>query len=294
MATVTPLSVGLGFKPEHFEAAVTETRLGQWYEVHPENYQVAGGPRWHMLEALRQHHPLSLHSVSLSLAGPDPLCTERLSALVEMNRRLQPALVSEHLAWSWHRGTYAPDLLPVRRSIALRDRLVQRIDRVQSALGRTIAIENPSHYVPLEHEMDEVDFLHELAQRSGCQLLIDVNNVAVSAHNLGFDPEHWLARVKGDHVAEIHLAGHHADPRLGEGLWIDGHDTPISAQVWNLYHQLIARIGMRPTLIERDDHVPSHAELQLEADRARRLAVLAGTTERTMDTCDTHGEVAHG
>jgi uncharacterized protein (UPF0276 family) len=199
------------------------------------------------------------------------LCTERLDALVELNRRLEPALVSEHLAWSWWQGAYAPDLLPARRSDGLLAWMINRIDAVQTRLGRTVAIENPSHYVPLAHEWDEVDFLHALAQRSGCQLLIDVNNVAVSANNLGFAPEQWLRRIDGRHVAEIHLAGHHRDPLQGEALWIDGHDTPIAEQVWSLYHELIARIGFRPTLIERDEHIPPYEVLQAEADRARQL-----------------------
>jgi uncharacterized protein len=274
----TALGVGLGFKPEHFAEALAETRPGQWWEVHPENHLVDGGPRWHMLQALRERHPLSLHSVSLSLAAPTPMPPHRLDALVEMNRRLEPALVSEHLAWSWWQGAYAPDLLPARRTGFLLNWLVQRVDALQNRLGRTIAIENPSHYVPLTHDWDEVDFLHALAQRSGCHLLIDVNNVAVSAHNLGLDPEQWLSRIDGTLVAEIHLAGHHPDPLLGDALWIDGHDTPISAGVWNLYHALISRIGSRPTLIERDDQIPPYAELQLEADRARRLCQL------TLDT----------
>lgn len=295
MVADTPLGVGLGFKPQHFAEAVTETRTGQWWEVHPENHTVAGGPRWQMLEALRERHPLSLHSVSLSLAGPTPLCPVQLDALADMNHRLQPALVSEHLAWSWWQGTYAPDLLPARRSHFLLDLLVQRVDAVQNRLARTIAIENPSHYVPLRHDWDEVDFLHALAQRSGCQLLIDINNVAVSAHNLGFDPEHWLNRLDGRHVAEIHLAGYHPDPLLGDALWIDGHDAPVAGEVWNLYHALISRIGLRPTLIERDDQIPPYAELQSEGDRARRLCQLTLDTTSCMQvSLRAQAEAAHG
>ena len=285
MNTLHPTSVGLGFKPAFFDDAMAESRTDCWFEVHPENYQVAGGPRRDLLRALASTHPLSLHSVSLSLASPDPVDAARLSALAEMNRELAPALVSEHLAWSWWQGVYAPDLLPVVRSDVLLQHLSDNIDRVQVALGRTIALENPSHYVSLPHEWDEVDFLHVLARRTGCSLLVDVNNVAVSAHNLGLSPIDWLDRIDGALIAEIHLAGYHPDPVLGNELWIDGHDQPISKGVWQLYERLIARIGPRPTLIERDDQLPPYAELQAEADRARQIMSVCS------DTVDAHEQV---
>jgi uncharacterized protein (UPF0276 family) len=285
MNTLRPTAVGLGFKPAFFDDAMTEARADAWFEVHPENYWVAGGPRRDMLCALASAHPLSLHSVSLSLASPEPVDEARLSALVELNRELAPALVSEHLAWSWWQGVYAPDLLPVVRSDVLLQHLSDHIDLVQTALGRSIALENPSHYVTLPHEWDEVDFLHELARRTGCGLLVDVNNVAVSAHNLGLNPSDWLDRMDGVLIAEIHLAGYHPDPSCGDELWIDGHDQPISEGVWQLYERLIARIGPRPTLIERDDHLPPYAELQAEADRARQILSGYG------DTVDAHEQV---
>jgi uncharacterized protein (UPF0276 family) len=291
----TELGVGLGLKPQHFSEAMAETRLGQWFEVHPENYQVDGGPRIALLQALRERHPLSLHSVSLSLASPEPLNTARLQALSQLCQRLQPALVSEHLAWSWLKGTYAPDLLPAPRTNALLQCMARHIDQVQTALGRVIAIENPSHYVPLPHEWDEVEFLHALAQRSGCKLLVDVNNIAVSAHNLGLNPLDWLARINPALIAEIHLAGHHSDPQHGDALWIDGHDTPVSEQVWLLYQTLIERTGALPTLIERDEHIPPYDQLQAEADRARRICA-ATPAQRSALTAQTDGlaRVAHG
>ena len=267
----TGLGVGLGFKPQHFDEAMENARPGVWFEVHPENYQVCGGPRWQMLHALRERHALSLHSVSLSLASPEAVDEGRLALLCDMHRRLQPALVSEHLAWSWWRGVYAPDLLPVRRSHALMAHLVRQIDRVQSALGSAIAIENPSHYVGLMHDVGEVDFLNELCRRSGCMLLVDVNNVAVSAHNLGLDAQAWLEDIDADQVAEVHLAGHEPDEQWGEALWIDSHSQAVADEVWLLYAQLIARLGPKPTLIERDSNIPAYEVLQAEADRARGI-----------------------
>ncbi len=271
MTATAPMAVGLGFKPLYFDEAVVESCPGIWWEIHPENYAVSGGPRWHMLEALRANHPLSLHGVSLSLAGPEPLAPERLQMWATLNRRLQPALVSEHLAWSWWQGQHAPDLLPVRRTQALLQQLVSHIDTIQNALGRPIALENPTHYVPLAHECDEVDFLNTLSRRSGCQLLVDVNNVVVSCHNLNTDPQDWIARIDGTSVVEIHLAGHAPDPKLGDQLWIDSHDCAIGPNTWDLYAQLLRRIGPRPTLIERDDQLPPYAQLLAEVQTARAL-----------------------
>ena len=265
------LGAGLGLKPAHYDAACACSASGLWFEVHPENYLVEGGPRLAWLEAVRERHPLSLHGVSMSLAGPDepdPLHLERLAALCE---RVQPALVSEHLAWSVLDGHYAPDLLPIVRNRQALVRLERRIDQVQERLQRRIAIENPSHYLVLPgHEWEEADFLNTLARRSGCGLLLDVNNVYVSAHNLGFDPWPVLCAFDPDAVLEIHLAGHHADPQWGERLLIDSHASAVSEGVWRLYQRLIERLGPRPTLIERDGDIPPFADLLLERARAQR------------------------
>jgi uncharacterized protein len=272
------LSAGLGLKPEHYDAALACTARGMWFEVHPENYMVAGGPRLRWLEAVRATHPLSLHGVSLSLAGdaaPDAGQLERFAALV---RRIEPALVSEHLAWSAFDGRYFPDLLPFPRSSEALRRIAENIDIAQAALGRRIAIENPSHYLRIDgHEWDEVDFLAELVRRTGCGLLLDVNNVHVSGRNLGFAAGEYLDRFPGEAVMEIHLAGHSVDPKLGDALLVDSHDAPVAPQVWALYHRLIGRIGPRPTLIERDGNVPCLDELLAERDlAAAELCALAG------------------
>ncbi|MBI1196261.1 MAG: DUF692 family protein [Phenylobacterium sp.] len=268
-------TAGLGFKPEHFDEAMACQAVGLWFEVHPENYMVAGGPRLAMLEALRCDHELSLHGVGLSLAAdadPDPAHLARLKALVD---RFSPFVVSEHLAWSAWQGAYNPDLLPFPRTRAALDRIAANIDRTQAALGRAILVENPSLYMPLEgHDLDEVEFLLELVRRTGCGLLVDVNNVFVSACNLGFSPEAYLDAVPGSAIGEIHLAGHTPDGRLGERLLIDTHGAPVAEPVWRLYERLIARVGARPTLIERDEDIPSFGDLLSERDRAAEI--LAG------------------
>jgi uncharacterized protein (UPF0276 family) len=265
---MTP-AAGVGFKAEHFREALAAPAADLWFEVHAENYMVAGGPRLAMLERLRER-PLSLHGVGMSLAGsadPDP---EHLAALKRLVDRFEPALVSEHLAWSRLDGRCFPDLLPVPRTNQVLARCAANIARVQDALGRQILIENPTHYLALrDHSWSETSFLAELARRSGCGLLIDVNNVAVGAHNLGFDPFAWLEAIPADYVGEIHLAGHSLD---AEGtLLIDSHDAPVSEAVWNLYEALVARIGPRPTLIERDGNLPPFAELMRERNRAQGM-----------------------
>ncbi|HPR44822.1 MAG TPA: DUF692 domain-containing protein [Ottowia sp.] len=276
-----PLSAGLGLKPQHFGEALACRRPGLWFEVHPENYMVEGGPRLAWLEAIRGEHPLSLHSVSLSLAGSEPPDAGRLASLARLARRVEPALVSEHLAWSTWQGAYFPDLLPFPRTGEALATIARNIDIVQNALGRSIAIENPSHYLRLEgHTWDEVDFLTELVRRTGCQLLLDVNNVAVSAHNLGSAPEDYLDRFPAHAVAEVHLAGHSQDPALGDALWIDSHDAAVAPAVWALYQRLIARTGPKPTLIERDGNVPAFAELLQEQELA--AAVLQGQKADSM------------
>jgi hypothetical protein len=267
-------SAGISLKPEHFDAALAARADGLWFEVHPENCMVAGGPRLAWLEAIRARHPLSFHGVGLSLASdaaPDADHLARLRALVD---RFEPALVSEHLAWSAWAGNCYPDLLPFPRTFKALDRITDNVARVQDSLRRPIAIENPSHYLRIDgHELAEIEFLAVLARRTGCTLLLDVNNVFVAARNLGGDAAAYIDAFPGDLVTEIHLAGHSADPALGDALLVDSHDTPVAADVWALFERLVARIGPRPTLIERDANLPDFATLI--AERARAVAVLA-------------------
>jgi len=276
---VTP-TAGLSFKPIHFEQAMACPAAGLWYEVHAENYMVEGGPRLAMLEALRSRFPLSIHGVGLSLAGVDEPDRGHLAKLKALNDRFEPFLLSEHLAWSRHGDVSFPDLLPFPRTNEALEIIGRNIDIVQSALGRQILVENPSLYLQLDgHEWPESLFLGELVKRTGCGLLIDVNNVFVSASNLGFNPISYLDALPRGVIGEIHLAGHSPDPLLGDALLIDSHDGPVADEVWKLYDRLLRLCGgsRPPTLIERDDNIPEFAELLAERDRA--AAMMAGTRE---------------
>ena len=263
-------AAGVGFKAEHFAEALSTPAADLWFEVHAENYMVDGGPRLAMLDAIRTERPLSLHGVGMSLAGAVPPDPEHLARLKRLVDRFEPALVSEHLAWSRLDGRCFPDLLPVPRTNEVLARLAANVSRVQDTLGRQILIENPTHYLALsDHQWSETSFLGELARRTGCGLLIDVNNVVVGAHNLRRNVAAWLDSIPGKLVGEIHLAGYSLDD---EGtLLIDSHDQPVSDRVWALYDEFIERIGPRPTLIERDGNLPPFGELMAERDQAQRL-----------------------
>lgn len=269
MNSITRIGAGLGLKAEHYAQAWACEAQGLWFEVHPENYMV-GGPRLAWLERMAERHPLSLHGVALSLAADAAPDTEHLRRFRQLIDRVRPALVSEHLAWSAWRGQHHPDLLPFPRTDEALRRITDNILRTQDALGRCIAIENPSHYLRVEgHEREEIDFLAELVRRTDCTLLLDINNVHVSAHNLGFSATDHLDRFPAHAISEIHLAGHRQDDQ-GQ-LLIDAHDSAIAETVWALYSHVLQRIGPRPTLIERDGNVPAFAELLAERDTAQTM-----------------------
>ncbi|KQV62785.1 MULTISPECIES: DUF692 domain-containing protein [unclassified Caulobacter] len=262
------ITAGLGLKPQHYDDALASDAVGLWFEVHPENYMSAGGPRLTALEKVRERRPLSLHGVGLSLAADADPDREHLAALRRLVDRFEPFVVSEHLAWSTHRGAHQPDLLPFPRTKAALARIAANIGRMQDALGRQMLVENPSLYLPLTgHDLDEVEFLKALVAKTGCGLLVDVNNVFVSASNLGYAPEAYLDAIPAGAIGEIHLAGHGADEG-GSDLLIDTHGAPIAEPVWALYRRLIRRVGPRPTLIERDDDIPAFDILIAERDRA--------------------------
>lgn len=267
---MTPyLGAGIGLKPEHFDQALAAVAPGLWFEVHAENYMVAGGPRLEWLAAIGMRHALSLHGVGLSLAAdqaPDPVHLTRLRVLTD---RLRPALLSEHLAWSAWQGTYYPDLLPFPRTRESLRRIADNVQRVQDALGRRIAIENPAHYLAMPGSVwDEIDFLCELVRITGCGLLLDIGNVHVSASNLGYDPVAYIDAFPMRHVEEIHLAGHSVDPLLGAGLLIDSHDAPVAEAVWSLYERALMHGEAVPTLLERDGNLPGFDVLMRERTRA--------------------------
>lgn len=266
-------TAGLGLKPQHYVEAeacpAAGAQAGLWFEVHPENYMVEGGPRLHWLERIRRVRPLSLHGVGLSLAGDERPDREHLGRFRALIDRFEPFLVSEHLAWSRRGGVYHPDLLPVPRHGEMLALVCDHLDEAQAVLGRRLLIENPSAYMVLAgHDWGEVDFLAEIARRTGCGLLIDVNNVHVSARNMGFSAETWIDAVPGDLVGEIHLAGHRPDPIQGDDLLIDSHDAPVAEAVWALYARLTGRIGPRPALVERDGDVPAFDVLLAEQAQA--------------------------
>ena len=275
---MTRPSAGLGLKAQHYEEALACSAEGLWFEVHPENYMVDGGPRLAWLDAIRLEKPLSLHGVGLSLAGdgaPDAAHLARLKALAD---RYQPFVMSEHLAWSRRGDVYHPDLLPFPRSRGMLDRVCDNVSRAQDALGRPLLIENPSHYLALRgHEMSEPEFLTEMVVRTGCGLLLDIANVYISARNLQMPAPAYLAALPAEAIGEIHLAGYAPDLQWGEELLIDSHGAPIADSVWALYAQTIARIGPRPTLIERDDNIPAFAELMRERDQAEGLLQSIGS-----------------
>lgn len=277
MTMTINLGAGLGLKPEHY-ADAWSSPSALWYEVHSENYLMAGGPRREWLTAIRQQHQISLHGVSLSLAADEPPDAQLLAQLRALVADIKPTLVSEHLAWSRWNGAYYPDLLPVPRTTRVLNRVIDNINRTQDALGRQISLENPTHYLQMpEHEWDEIEFLDEVSHRSGCGLLLDLNNVWLSAHNLEFDAVAWLDRFPTERITEIHLAGFSADEG-GSHLLIDSHDRSVSEEVWLLYAHLIQRAGAKPTLIERDDNLPSFGELLAEQQRAQHIIDTQGAT----------------
>ena len=275
LGTLGAPSVGVGFKPEHFEAIVdTRPQLG-FFEVHAENYMGAGGAPHRRLDAIRERYPLSLHGVGLSIGSPGPLDQAHLQRLAAVAKRFEPALVSEHLAWSTHEGAFFNDLLPLPYTAETLARVAEHIDEVQNALGRRMLLENPSTYVAFaESTWAETDFLREIARRTGCGLLLDVNNVFVSAVNHGHDPDRYLADFPLSAVGEIHLAGYAEDTdEAGLPLLIDAHNSPIREAVWALYTATIRRLGATPTLIEWDNDVPVWPTLLNETRRAERAII---------------------
>lgn len=270
-----PTKPGVGFKAQHFASIMNDAAPVEWLEIHAENYMGDGGRPLAQLRHLAERFPLSVHGVGLSIGGEAPLDTGHLARLKLLCDWVQPASFSEHLAWSTHDGAYLNDLLPLPYTAKTVARVADHVDHVQSFLGRRMLLENPSSYLAFaDSEMSEVDFLTEVARRTGCGLLLDVNNVFISATNLGFTAADFVASFPMDLVDEIHLGGHDTDEdETGTLLLIDSHGHPITDPVWALYAETIALGGPKPTLIEWDNDVPDWPFMVKEAARA---AVILG------------------
>jgi len=276
---------GTSFKHEHLPAILAEGRQCCFFEVHAENYMGAGGPPHRALEAIRRDHPVSLHGVCMSIGGPQPLDKAHLARFRNLVARYEPALVSEHLAWSTHETIYFNDLLPLPYTEATLGRVCDHIDEVQEAIGRPLLLENPSTYLAFrESTMSETDFIRAVAGRTGCGLLLDINNVFVSATNHGFSAREYLADFPLSRVGEIHLAGHaeQADDE-GDVLLIDSHDGPVADAVWKLFEIVIGQCGPIPTLVEWDSNIPDWPILKSEATAARAILDRGQTAAPTGD-----------
>lgn len=259
---------GLGLRSEHY-AALADGAPVDWLEIISENYMVEGGRPLDWLDRLRARYPMVMHGVSLSIGGIDPLDEAYLDRLAALAARIEPGWISDHLCWTGVDGINLHDLMPLPYTDEALAHLVPRLHHVQERLGRPLVLENVSSYVAYgSSHMDEAEFLAELTVRSGCTLLLDVNNVHVSAFNHGFDPRAYLDRVPAAAVRQIHLAGH---SHQGDHI-IDTHDAPIAEAVFDLYGHALQRFGAVPTMIERDANIPPLGELLVELDRLRRMA----------------------
>ncbi|MGB5834586.1 MAG: DUF692 domain-containing protein [Thiohalocapsa sp.] len=262
------LGFGLGLRPDHYETVLSERPAVDWFEIISENYMVAGGKPLHYLDRIREHYPMVMHGVSLSLGSSDPLNLEYLNQLKLLAQRVEPVWISDHLCWTGVGGTNLHDLMPLPYTEEAISHLVDRISRVQDHLGRQILIENVSSYVSYrQSEMTEWEFLSEITARADCFLLLDINNIYVSAYNHEFDAREYLNHVPVDRVYQHHLAGH-----TNEGQYVvDTHDEPVIDPVWALYADAVRRFGSVSVMIERDDDIPPFDELFNELQHAREI-----------------------
>ena len=260
------LGHGVGLRPKHYGLFLESRPQVDWVEAISENFMRVGGRPLAVLERVRRDFPVALHGVSLSIGSSDPLNREYLSQLSELAKRIEPAVISDHLCWGSHGGRYVHDLLPLPFTDEALEHVVRRVQSVQETLGRQILLENVSSYLTYqESTFTEWDFLAEVARRADCGILLDLNNIYVSAKNHGFDPIDYLTAMPVDRVGQYHLAGHsdHGDYLL------DTHDHPVSGEVWMLYRQAVERFGLVSTLIEWDENVPELDVLIAESRRAK-------------------------
>lgn len=285
-ALALPLRAGVGLKSIHFQDVLAQAPAIGFFEVHAENYMVAGGPFHHYLTLIRERYPLSIHGVALSIGGESPLSLIHLEALADLLDRYQPQSFSEHLAWSTHGESYLNDLLPLPYNASTLQRVCQHIDQVQSRLKRRMLLENPATYVEFaDSTMDEASFLSEVVNRTGCGLLLDVNNVHVCSVNHHRDARAYVRALPLDQVEEIHLAGYASQQdSAGAPLLIDSHDAPVAQEVWDLYAYTLGLTGLVPTLLERDGNVPDLPILLAEANLAEQQLKAVGSVPRQRST----------
>lgn len=284
-AALAPGRAGIGLKPDHFLQVQTERPALGFFEVHAENYLVPGGPMHRHLSRIRAEYPITLHGVGMSIGGEGPLNTDHLDAVTRLVERYEPAFFSEHLAWSSHGGYFFNDLLPLPYNLGTLQRVCAHIEQVQDRMGRALLLENPSTYVRFgSSTWSEGEFLREVVHRTGCGLLLDVNNVYVSAINHGENPNAWLRSLPLARAGQIHLAGFHEDSdAAGDRLLIDTHGAPVDQAVWALFEEAVALTGPLPVLLERDNNLPTLAALLAEAQLAEDLmrAVAAAAPVRS-------------
>lgn len=263
------IGFGLGLRTEHYEDVLAQNPDVDWFEITTENYLVPGGKPLYYLEKIRQSYPLIMHGVSLSLGSCDPLDENYLKQIKQLANHIEPAWVSDHLCWTGVSGFNLHDLLPLPYTKEAVNHVVSRLRQVQDYLKRPLLIENVSSYLTYQQsEMSEWQFINDIVKKSGCYILLDVNNVYVSAKNHAFNPMDYINAMPKDSVAQIHLAGH-----SDEGLYIiDTHDAPVSSEVWSLYEKTIRRLGPISTMIERDDNIPPFSEMMDELNHARKIA----------------------
>ncbi|UTV99799.1 DUF692 domain-containing protein [Marinomonas rhizomae] len=266
------LHTGVSLKSAYYQTILTELPNVGFFEIHAENYLSKGGPARHYLHKIREHYPITVHGVGLSIGSEHSLDKEHLKRVALLLDETQPEVFSEHLAWSTHDNAFLNDLLPVAYNAATLQRVCDHIDQLQSILKRQILIENPSTYFEFERsDRSEIDFITAMAKLTGCGLLLDVNNVEVSCFNHQTDPYQYLDSFPTNAVQQIHLAGHTIDQNPITPLKIDSHDEPVSRDVWHLYQHILSRMGDCPTLIERDGNLPQIEDLIMEANHANRI-----------------------
>ncbi|WP_188149753.1 DUF692 domain-containing protein [Teredinibacter waterburyi] len=266
-----PNTCGIGLRAPHYQSILTDRPDIAWLEIHPENFMVDGGPSHHYLTAIKEHYPLSMHGVGMSLGSANGVSIEHLISLKKLVDRYQPLQVSEHLSWSHGQDIFLNDLLPLPYTDESLKLICHHLNQVQSFLDRKILVENPSTYIDFANsDYSETEFLKEICKQTGCGLLLDVNNVFVSAYNNGFDPYHYLDNFPHSEIGEVHLAGHSLYPLTKSAqIRIDDHGAPVAMEVWALYEHLLSHCQCKlPTLIEWDTNIPPLETLLIEATKA--------------------------